>query len=461
MRLDNGPPDGGRILLTDTSCFINGASWPGVPTLLWSDGIDEDVSDWLRELMVKFGKSQSSAYEYCKIVRPFFRFCRQQRRSWTTVDDDFLILWRERLRRGHRKVGVNRINATLDRIFDFYVWAEQSGRLKYRVGIYLTEELPVELRDVSFAISAKRTLGKAGGGKVTSKWTTPLRLHGEVQPMRHTPTEKEIVRIHSVASRSQNAERNSLMLSWAQEVGARRFEINSLRCEQIPSYSELAEIIEKDRPFRLELRRKGGRVHSIRVPTELLIRTRDYIEYERRSIVERLAATREGYALTPEVFLSSTTGRPLHLESVTKLTGGLFREAGVKRASIHRLRASFAVNVINALLDAWFERDYLVGNESTWVETILTKTSEMMGHRSPESLRPYLTTVLNQRIQRADSVKNLELGVRLRQLEFMVRAAQARLAFTKELQDVSTLILNGENVAAAELLEGMARELRS
>ena len=141
MRAINKSTALGRIVKTDASCVINGRSYPGIPTLVWPEGVDERASGWFRDLMTTNGVPASSAYEYAKILRPFLRFCRMRARSWDSVDDDFLIMWREKMRRVD-KADIPRINTSLRTIFAFYRWAEQTHHLRYHVGIYDPADLP-------------------------------------------------------------------------------------------------------------------------------------------------------------------------------------------------------------------------------------------------------------------------------------------------------------------------------
>ena len=104
---------------------------------------------------------------------------------------------------------------------------------------------------------------------------------------------------------------------------------------------------------------------------------------------------------------------PLHLDSVTAIGRKIFAQAGGERANVHRLRARHAVRTTEAMVDAIFDGSR-IGTESSWVETILTKAVEDMGHTSPQSLRPYPTYVLNRRIQTADASKTERLASRLR-----------------------------------------------
>lgn len=239
----------GVIVATDNSCKILGQSWPGIPTLVWPEGIDEASSDWLRDLVVREGNASSTAHEYANILRPFVRFCRLHKRIWQSVDDEFLVRYREHL---HRSAGVSkaRVNAVLKTIFAFYTWAERTKRTRYQVGIYVDDELPVAFANYAFPISAKRIFFKGGSGMVFGRWTTPLTLKDpEKGRMRHTPTEEEIRNLHEIAAERTHGERDSLVMSFAEETGARRSEFLQICKAHMPTNDQLANLIERDEPW--------------------------------------------------------------------------------------------------------------------------------------------------------------------------------------------------------------------
>lgn len=450
-------PSFGLIVKTDAHCQIGGRSWVGIPTLIWPGGIDEVVSDWLRALVVDHGDAASSVTEYAKIMRAFLRFCRQHRKAWQSVDDEFLILWREHLPRS--KVSAKRINACLKTIFAFYQWAEENKFIRYQVGIYAEGDLPAAIAPTKFPITAKRVFTKGRSGRVYHGWTTTLALSqaGQKVLVRHTPTEQEIRELHNVAVERLNGERDSLMFSWAEEAGPRRAEILQVCKSHLPTMDQLGGLIQRDEYWPVVLRRKGGRSQTILVSPDLIVRTLEYIETERRKIVEARRKNKD-YREPDEVFLSSRTGKVLHPDSVTSIGRKAFRKAGISDANIHRLRARFAVRTIETLVDAVF-CDRMIGSDSTWIETILVKAAEMMGHANPISLRPYLTYVLNRRIQRADGTKADALASRLRQLELQEGTLERRLHRQRELQSAASHIKAGRNKDAASLLRSIAEEL--
>lgn len=455
----NPNPTLGLIIVTDAHCQVGGRSWAGIPTLVWPDGIDEVVSDWFRAQVVDYGIATSSVKEYAKVIRLFRRFCRHRRKSWQSVNDEFLILWREHLRRTPN-VSINRINMSLKTVFAFYRWAEENKYIRFQVGIYGKGELPAAIAHTTFPISAKRAFTKGRHGRIFQGWTTPLTLSQPRQSVlfRHTPTEDEIRNLHRVAVECVNGERDSLMFSWAEEVGLRRVELLQVGKAHLPTMGQLDALIRRDEYWPLIVKRKGGRSQAMRVSPDLIVRTFDYIEFERRKIVEACLKKNVGYREPDEVFLSSRTGKVLHLDSVTSIGRKAFSKAGITGANIHRLRARFAVRVIETLVEAIFA-DRKIGSESSWIETILVKAAEMMGHANPLSLRPYLTYVLNRRIQTAGSTQADALASRIRQLELQAGTLDRRLHHQRDLQSVASHIRTGRKGEAASLLRRMADEL--
>lgn len=448
----------GIVLKTDASCVIEGQAYPGIPTLVWPEGIDQAASDWFRDLIRKADALPSSAYEYAKILRPFLRYCRAQDLDWRTVDDRILMRWRDRML--IQGAGISRVKSILQVIFQFYFWAERSGRLRYRVGVYSEDDLPEHMVGVTFPISAKRQLSKTRSGRSYERWVSTISVKGENQKTspRHTPTEHEIRSLHEVVAQNRNSERDSLIFSWAEETGARRAEILRICKSSLPGLIELGEIIECDEPCVVEVLRKGGKVLPLVVPPDLVIRTLDYIKIEREDIVSQFAGTIVGYAEPDEVFLSTSTGQVLHPDSVTAIGSRAFRRADIKRASLHRLRAKFAVSIVESLVEAIFAGQ-AVGSVTNWRETILVKAADMMGHAHPASLMPYLNFVLDRRLQVSPSVRLRQLEARLRQLRLSEQAQIQRLAAIATLREAAVQIQSGRKGDAAQALQKIANDL--
>jgi integrase len=146
---------------------------------------------------------------------------------------------------------------------------------------------------------------------------------------------------------------------------------------------------------------KGRGSRYVGVLPDLMEKTREYIEGTRLRVVERWRRKRQsGYSEPVEIFLSHKTGRSLELRAITNLLTELFDKAGVKGHG-HRLRAVFLTRLFEAEYEA---QAALVAararNTIDW-DLILTKVAERAGHRDPQSLRAYVTTLKKRRARAA------------------------------------------------------------
>ncbi|NUU41855.1 site-specific integrase [Tardiphaga robiniae] len=445
---------------TDATCVIAGRSYNGLPTLVWAEGIDEAASDWLRHIVIRTGAALSSAYEYAKILRPFLRFCRVHGRPWDGVDDEFLVLWREKMRRTDG-IDAKRINTVLIIVFAFYRWAEETGRLRFHVGIYDAELLPHYVQLRNFPITAEKIFSKGKRGRVITSWTTPLTMSvsQSSQGKRHTPNDHEAMRIHEVAADREFGERDTLMYSWAEEVGTRRAEILSLRKKDLPKQADVMRDNDGHVKWPIKVVRKGGATWTVLAPTDLVLATWDWIFLGRADMVERCRKSILGYQEPQEIFISSRTGMPLDEDSLTTLAKRDFAVANVEKASLHRLRAKYCVEQIQTLVDSLFEGGLKVGATSSWVETILTIVAERMGHMSPMSLRPYLNQVLDRKIRTAEASLAQSMKSSIRILNNRRKILRRTVDLNLHLRDIAESIDRGDAKKTSQLIRQLQVEV--
>jgi hypothetical protein len=129
-----------------------------------------------------------------------------------------------------------------------------------------------------------------------------------------------------------------------------------------------------------------------------------------------------------------------------------FKAAGVKKASLHRLRAKAIVEVIETQIDAYAELGISVEVSGQWTETILVRVAEMAGHASPLSLRPYLNFVLARRASSTEAARRQRLAAETRHLQRQVRALTAELEKNKNIVAAARLARSGKREKADELL---------
>lgn len=442
----------GKLERTDETCILNGRPTSGVLTLVWRDGIDVHASDYFRYLHLRAGSKEASNLEYAKIIRAFVAFARSRGTPMERMTDAFLTLWRD-WKMSQPNVSDRRVNACLERVFEFLKWLESTGRIRHVVGIYH----PTESADAPVArvypvtAVARRVTGP--DRVVRTVWRTELMIEGvgSAAADRHTPVEDEIRRIHAAVLKGRHGVRDALALSWAEETGARRSELLSIDLHLIPDVERLADLLDRDEQPAVPVVRKGHQTAFMLYPTvDLLMRTREYIELERASVVDRASVRIPGYQDNGALFLSGRTGDRLTPDALTKLSTHAFAEAGVAKASLHRLRARYALNALDALLDAVFVQDD-IPNLGSWTETILTKLMELMGHASVSSLTPYIQFAFQKRMKKSVAARALEAEVRLRNAELAYEGKMIELRPIKAFHRLGAA-LEGNRFAEARRL---------
>ena len=385
------------LVLTDQEFAFGGAAYPGTPTILFADGIHEASGDWLRHLVISDAMAVTSALQYAKTLRPYLVFCRKRRRAWESADDLWLLEWRNQLV-VERNVTKQHANYSLGIIFHFYLFCEEHRLLKYRVRCYESSALPLPMRDVRFPLSATRVY--AGRNKAAG-WITPLLFRNVESSIgkRGTPTEEELEAAHRQALKGRNPARDTLLMRLAEDTGGRRAEILQIKARDIPSIDDVDDLAEReDAWWPLEVVRKGGRPEILRAQPDTLYAIHAYLRV-RTSLVEFMIRTRPGYVEPESLFLSSTTGAPLTLDAVTALVKKFFRWTGVELVNIHRIRAKFAVDTVETILDSFLDQGVEFAPGSNWFETVLQQAAIRMGHKNPSSLRHYLTVALERRVR--------------------------------------------------------------
>lgn len=440
---------GDRVIATDQTCKIDGRIY-SLPTIILNGKIEVEASDWLRNLVLTNAIETSTASQYAKVMRAFLRHCHRKKRDWFNVDDQFLISWRDG-RRG--RVDDAQVVSDLNIVFQFYVWAELTNVLSYHVGIYETGNLPAGFTRHDFPISARRKKSAKVGGRTGWASTLAFRVSKSVEGRRHTPNDHQVRSVHEELLKATQGERDSLIAAWAEEAGPRRSEILQLRRSDVPSDEELGALIANEENAEISIARRKRRSKApVRANPFLLIATKNWIDGGRQKIVEECRAKIKGYRNPDEIFISSTTGKVLAADSVTKIMGAAFKRAGVKNASLHRLRAKAIVQELESYVDAFLDLNIVIEPSSQWAETILVKVAEMAGHAQPWSLRPYLNYVLHRRLSLTEADRKKRQGEVTRDLERRAAAAKMQLAKSEAVMTAIDLFRKGRRDAAADML---------
>ncbi len=432
-----------------------------IPTLIWHDHLDEWVSDYLRYLVVIRKQAYSSAEEVAKKLRIFRRIQRAQGLAYDRVNDDVLLAWQNTMTNADTEL--RRRNDCISTVYNFFVWAETQGRLKNHVQLASKHEYADDMRDYDFPISSSQILTNGPHGQTYIRWVSTLIEPGNHSSygMRHTPTPIEIERLFlRTESHARNSARNSLIMSWPLETGARVSEVLQVKISDLPSEAELGDLWGDDGPRYVEITvlRKNRGPSQLRVPADLVLRTLDfaYHDEERAKIV----ATRVRKMSGEEdfVFLSEKGG-VLTTDSATRICGKFFREAEIEKANIHRLRARYITEVIERQLDLLAETGQSVDSTSSWQETILTMAQQLMGHTHLVSLRPYLNEILQRRITKDGKIEPRSTESRERSLQQLTRQLGKRIKHSGDLATADRLLGEGKFLDAASMLRQIANSL--
>ena len=365
------------FIKTDSRCEINGISYAGMPIFFDDNGVIWPLSDYMISLVYQCRKPASTVKTYAYYLQKFLKHINEQEIIWSDVTDGDLIRWRDQM------IDIECLRpatafARLLKVFHFYQWAEESGILKYAVATYdECNKASCSCHNRIYQISAVRR------GR-NNYYTWPYLPKINQQANRHTPVNEEIEKLHVAAFNSSTGQRDSLLLSFYEELCLRRMEALSITVKDIPSWDEIEEYIESDKVFTLTILGKGNKVRPVPVLPELMVRAREYIEGQRRVVIKRAKSRNSTFKPPDDLFLGATTALPLTKEYVSRHISELMKSIDIKRASGHRLRASGLTAMVKAY-DGVDEKG--VPHPA---EQVLWKTADFSGHANPSSLRPYL-----------------------------------------------------------------------
>lgn len=442
-------PQDALILMVD---FLYNCELHKVPTLYIGGRIDEKVAGYLRFYHVKRHNAQSSTGEVAKILRIFREFQTKERVSDDNVTDDFLLLWQASMKLA--KLKVERRNTCIAIVHDFFVWMERHGYLRYRVQDRERSEYRRLPDHYIFPIASEK---KIVGKKREEKWVSTLKERGTTSSFgrRATPTSEQIERLKlRVEAHLRNSRRNSLLIGWALETGARVSEILQVKRQDLPTEDEIGDLYANGTKFiSVTIHRKNRGESLLYVPLRLVTRTLSYIlhDTERKVAAQRSVAEKKD----PSYVFLSEKGGVLTTDSVTRICGRFFRAVGIKNANIHRLRARFITEVIEQSLDDLVANGQSVDLNSDWTESILTQAQRRMGHSHIMSLRPYLNEIKIRRIQ----VDGTMSGRTTKDRDIEVVAFNS--ALSGRLSELDKIALSGERQEVVAELRRMADEIEA
>ncbi|MGR9457141.1 tyrosine-type recombinase/integrase [Rhizobium leguminosarum] len=458
------PRSGGLIFpISVTISKARGQQSKDVPTLVWLDGMDDWVSDYARFLIFSSKRAYSSVEETIKKLRLFRRFQRKFDVPYDKVNDDFLVAWQGEMAAKSNST-VKRQNECVSAVHDFFKWAQSQGLLVNHVQIAPKQDYSGLRADYVFPISSEEAVVVGRFGQTHTKWVSTLTGGSQESNYgkRNTPTSKQTIRLGEVIeAHTRNAVRNKLMMDWALFTGARVSEILQIKEHHLPPFENIQAFFDDDgkhKLFEIWIERKNRGKACLRVPGDLALRTAEYIaeDAERLKIIE----TQHGGVRANDSFtFLSEKGGVLSADSVTRIFGNFFREAGITKANIHRLRAKYITEVIEFQLDRFADSGVNVDPTSNWTETILITATQVMGHSSPISLVPYLNEILQKRATSDGRMEARPIEAQERSLKDLLHRLESSLRSHSDLAQAMKLMNAGRFIEARDIIGDIFEQL--
>jgi site-specific recombinase XerD len=402
-----------------------------VPTLLWIDGMDDWIADYARHLIFVSKSACSSVEQTVTKLRIFRRFQRLHRLPSNQINDDFLLAWQHDM--ANRGISGKRSDECVSCVHDMLKWAENRGLLKHHVQMALKHEYQDLPEDYIFPVSSEKRTVQGRHGQSYDKWVSTLTgsASHSTYGMRNTPTSQQTLKLGEIVElHTRNNVRNKLIMDWALFTGARVSEIVQIKDSDIPRMDSILDALydqNGDLAYtEVKVKRKNRGSSSLRVPSDLILRTAEYIECdeERLKIIED---SEHSQTNDRPVFLSEKKGA-LTTDSVTRIFRHFFKKAGITKANIHRLRARYITTVIELQLDRFASGNPEYDPTSNWQETVLRMAVQLMGHSHPMSLLPYLNEILQRRATKDGRVEPRSIEERERSLNDLEKQMGGRFA---------------------------------
>lgn len=305
----------------------------------------------LEKARLSRGITGDTARSYGEALCDWLDFLLSNKCKLSDATEEWLGLYRLHLLGagpGGRKLQNSTANHRIVVAVEFHRWGQRSQTLMSSLGKFL-EQTP-----------------KVNGShrRLNARWRNPDSYLAAVDKrLPKVLTQEEIVRLFKVAPQPF-----ALMFRWAIATGMRRVEICGLRLGQLPSPLALSR--EEGAIMMIDVHRKGGRLQSVAVPSRLIEQTFWYVMTERYGVDQEV---------TGHVFLGRCA-RPISRQRLSRV----FREcANVigSSATLHHLRHTFAVNVLEAL------EHYEGGGQAM---NPLKCVQVLLGHASLETTQVYL-----------------------------------------------------------------------
>lgn len=359
-------------------------------------------------------------------------FMRAHRLEWDQVDDGHLDQFRtwylEKIEQGSQtRNDLSRkrtVNIRLREIYNFYHWAQEDACL---VDNYIGWELHSKIRSKlpAYIKDGRSALPRFNKGSfLYPKLFTSVGSSADVIDYTASDRDKEKLKdfFETQGDSDYSPCRNILIMEIATAVGWRQGSINSLL---IDAFSD-KRIEDCDADFLTVQppEQKYGYQFEFEVPLALVLRVNRHIKIDRANFLAS-KSLKENTA-KHHLFVSSTTGKPLAVSTITEIFSRAFTSIGAPQGSgIHSFRRSFTTNEIRFQIDSRKRK-----NLSTAPEDVMLPVQRALGHKSPLSQQSYADasqSLTRGTVERELRDENLQLRADLAEKEREISILVAKL----------------------------------
>lgn len=379
------------------------------------------------------GQAHKSEINNASIALKYLaEFMRTLRLEWNQVDDGHLEQFRtwylekiEQSSQTRNKLSRMRtVNIRLREIYNFYHWAQEEACL---VENYIGWELQSKIRSKlpAYIKDGQSALPRVGKGNFLYPKLFPnAGSSADVIDYTASDRDKEKLKVlfATLGDSDYSSSRNILIMEIAASVGWRQGSIHSLL---IDAFSD-ERIEECDTGFLTVQppEQKYGYQFEFEVPLALALRINRYIRSDRANLLacKKLKEDTSKHHL----FISSTTGKPLAINTITEIFSRAFTAIGAPQGSgIHSFRRSFTTNEIRFQIDSRKRN-----NLSTAPEDVMLPVQRALGHRSPLSQQSYADasqSLTRDTVERELRDESLQLRAELAEKEREISILVAKL----------------------------------
>lgn len=359
-------------------------------------------------------------------------YMRANRIEWYEVDDGHLEQFRtwylEKIEQGSQtRNDLSRkrtVNIRLRDIYNFYHWAQEEAclidnHIGWELQSKIRSKLPAYIKD------GRSALPRANKNSLLYPIIFP-NVGSSADVIDYTASDRDKEKLKVLFETQGNsvfsARRNVLIMEIAASVGWRQGSIHSLL---IDAFSD--ERIDCCYTGFLVVqppKQKYGYHFEFEVPLALALRVNRYIKSDRANFLVSKKLNED--TAKRQLFVSSTTGKPLAENTITEIFSRAFTAIGAPKGSgIHSFRRSFTNNEIRFQIDSRKRK-----NLSTAPEDVMLPVQRALGHKSFLSQQVYADasqSLTRDTVERELHDKNLQLRAELAEKEREIFILVAKL----------------------------------